>query len=579
MTKLAIKHLIVLMILLISIGIYQTSAQKQPNIILIISDDQGWGDFGYNGNDLIETPNLNRLANQSAVFERYYVSSVCAPTRASLLTGRYYPRTGVHGVTRRKETMRAEEITIAEILQENGYRTGIFGKWHNGHNYPYDPIGQGFQEFWGFTSGIIRNYYDTKMKHNNQWVQTEGYITDFLTDKALQFIKEKNQQPFFCYIPYNVPHTPIQVSRTLMEKYISKGLDEYDAGIYAMCEAMDHNIGRLIAEVDQLGIRENTIILFMTDNGPNGYRFNGGMKGKKARLDEGGIRVPLWINWQNKIERKSILELADHIDVLPTLLDLCNVSLSDSLQLDGKSLKPLLLSHEIEWPERKLFSARHGDQPYPGSIRTNRYRLIIDREGGKKLYDMWQDPSQLHDIAEDEKEITQTMANSYDHWYKDVSKNGFQVPVVHIGHPEYPVVELPTVGAEIKGGLSYKNQYGYAYDWVINWTDTEDALCWPIKVVKDGLYKVYLKYATANIGNKITVSVGDKSLENNIKTAFSPQPYPNFDTVDRGRALEYEWKDFYWGKIRLKKGEYNMKVHASPDPGLEIYGLSVELDE
>jgi len=162
--------------------------------------------------------------------------------------------------------MRAEEVTLAEILQANGYRTGIFGKWHNGHKYPYDPTGQGLEEFWGFTSRIIRNYYDTRMKHNGQWVQTEGYITEFLTDKAIELIHLEQDQPFFCYLPYNVPHTPIQVAQYLYKKYLDKGLDEYDAGIYAMCEAMDHNTGRLLQELERSGLRDNTIVLFILTN-------------------------------------------------------------------------------------------------------------------------------------------------------------------------------------------------------------------------------------------------------------------------------------------------------------------------
>ncbi len=329
---------------------------EKPNIIIIMTDDQGYGDFGVTGNDVIETPAINSFAAESVSFDRFYVSPVCSPTRATLLTGRYYLRTGVTGVTGGEETMNDEEVTIAEILKTNGYKTGCFGKWHNGANYPYDPVGQGFDEFWGFNSGIIRNYFNTRLRHNTNTVQTEGYLTDFFTDKAINFIEANRNKPFFCYIPYNVPHTPIQVHDELFQKYLKKGMNEYDAGIYAMCESVDQNVERLLNKVSELNLDDKTIILFMTDNGPNGFRFNGGMKGKKAQLDEGGVRVPLWIRWTGKLQPHVVSQLTDHIDILPTVLDLCNIPVPDSLAIDGKSLKPLLVDPMAEWPERPLFS-------------------------------------------------------------------------------------------------------------------------------------------------------------------------------------------------------------------------------
>lgn len=198
----------------------------RPNILLIMTDDQGWGDIRSHGNPLIDTPVLDHLAEQGTRFDRFFVSPVCAPTRASLLTGRWHLRTGTHGVTRGNETMRSEEVTLAEILRQQGYHTGIFGKWHNGAHYPEHPNGQGFEEFIGFCSGHLNNYFDATLEYNGKPIKSKGYITDVLTDAAIEFIVKNKTQPFFCYLPYNAPHSPFQVPNRYFQKYKNRGLDD-----------------------------------------------------------------------------------------------------------------------------------------------------------------------------------------------------------------------------------------------------------------------------------------------------------------------------------------------------------------
>ena len=202
------------------------SDKNPPNVILIMTDDQGWGDLGFHGNDSIYTPNIDQLARNSARFERFYVSPVCAPTRASLLTGRYHLRTGTSWVTHRKEVMRQQEITIAELLKREGYSTGCFGKWHNGEQYPNDPIGQGFDTFVGFKAGHWNNYFNTTLSHDEESLETSGFITDVLTDAAIQFMEENQNDPFFCYIPYNAPHSPFQLPNKYFDKYKVLGLTD-----------------------------------------------------------------------------------------------------------------------------------------------------------------------------------------------------------------------------------------------------------------------------------------------------------------------------------------------------------------
>jgi arylsulfatase A-like enzyme len=292
----------------------QKKEVQKPNVLFIITDDQGWGDMRSHGNDIIETPVLDQLAKDGAEFERFYVSPLCAPTRASLLTGRYHLKTGTTSVSKGLEIMDTEETTMAEVFKANGYATGIFGKWHNGSHYPNRPTEQGFDEFIGFCAGHWTNYFDTKLDSGYTEIQSKGFITDYLADKAIDFIDRKKDEPFFCYVPFNAPHGPFQVPDKYFDKYKAKGLDDRLAAIYGMVENVDDNIARLLAKLESEGLSENTIIVFMTDNGPNGIRYNGHMKGVKGHVDEGGVRVPAIIKWPGKIEAgKVIKSLAAHM--------------------------------------------------------------------------------------------------------------------------------------------------------------------------------------------------------------------------------------------------------------------------
>lgn len=571
------KLLLVILILCVIEKAHGNDSIVAPNIIIIMTDDQGYGDFGVHGNPLIETPILNQLAHESIRFDRFYVSPVCAPTRASLLTGRYFLRTGVNGVTRRNEVMNKEEVTVAEVLKSAGYATGCFGKWHNGSEYPHDPTGQGFDEFWGFTDGIIRNYYNTRLKHNTEQVEIEGYLTDFFTDKAIEFIEQHREQPFLCYLPYNIPHTPIQAPAPLFEKYRQKEIDEYTAGIYAMCETVDYNMGRLLRRLQELDLEEKTVVLFLTDNGPNGKRFNGGMKGKKASVDEGGIRVPLWIRWKGHFtDNQVVTQLADHIDIFPTILDICNVPIPDSLSIDGRSLEPLLSGRDRSWKERYLYSYFNGN----GSIRNDRYRLTIRKNNQIRLYHMTADPSQLFDIAKENKQTRDELFGLYQAWLKEVAPSD-ENPPVEIGHAEQSTIHLPTTGGVLSGNFKYKNTHGWAYDWAMNWLSPDDAVTWEIKVVNEGTYELFLQYhvTEANEGSLLKITIGDKTLIQKVDSAYVPAPYPNYDNVDRGRPLEMRWKDFSWGKIDLDTGTYKVKVQALKIPGQEVgelFGLTIK---
>ena len=418
---------------------------RRPNVLLIMTDDQGWGDLHSHGNDKIDTPVLDKLGTEGARFDRFFVSPVCAPTRAGLLTGRYHLRTGTHGVTRGRENMRADEVTIAEVFKAADYSTGCFGKWHNGSNWPYHPNAQGFDEFVGFCAGHWNNYFDTHLEHNGTPIKTTGYITDVLTDFAISFIQKNKHRPFFCYLPYNAPHSPFQVPDEYFDKYKARGLNDPLACVYGMCENLDDNIGRLLKSLDYMKLTQNTIVIFLTDNGPQTDRYNSGMKGRKGSVHEGGIRAPCFFRWPDQIEAGVTIEqIASNIDLLPTIVDLCGVKMPKTLPLDGISVAPLLTGKTAKWPDRMIFTFRPRGRAVsnaPGSVRTRRWRAVTN-SGKWELYDMVEDPAQKKNVAENYPNVTGKLRAAYDKIYPDVAKDGFDLPI-HVGYPQWPLVVLP----------------------------------------------------------------------------------------------------------------------------------------
>jgi arylsulfatase A-like enzyme len=281
------------------------SAQRaaRPSFVILLSDDQGWGDLSVHGNTNLKTPHIDSLARDGAWFDRFFVCPVCAPTRAEFLTGRYHARGGVRGVSTGDERLNIGERTIAEVFRDAGYATGIFGKWHNGTQPPYHPNFRGFQEFYGFTSGHWGQYFTPELDHNGKMIRGRGYIVDDLTDRAIEFIGKNRTRPFFCYVPYNSPHSPMQVPDRFYDKFKGAALPmraanaeqeqiDHTRAALAMCENIDWNVGRVLAKLDEWKLADNTVVIYFSDNGPNGWRWNGGMKGRKGTVDEGGVRVP-----------------------------------------------------------------------------------------------------------------------------------------------------------------------------------------------------------------------------------------------------------------------------------------------
>jgi len=564
-------------------GLCTARAQQPPNVVLIMTDDQGYGDIHAHGNKALDTPVLDRLREEGARFERFYVSPLCAPTRAGLLTGRYYPRTGVSGVSPEyMATMRLEEVTLAEALRGAGYATALIGKWHLGYHYPYLPNRQGFDEFYGMRGGNIGEYFDPVLEDNLEPVETRGYITDILTDRAIHFMEEHRGGPFFLYLAYNAPHLPFMVPDRYFKKYKGRGFDDMTAAIYGMVENIDDNLGRLFRRMDELGLSDNTIVLFLTDNGINSPRYNAGMRGIKGSADEGGTRVPLFIRWPARIAPGTVVsELAGHIDILPTVLDLCGVK-AETPPLDGRSLVPLLEGRPGGWPERSIFTLlmwKYDLQPVDflrGAVRTSRWRYVLNRTR-QALYDMRADPGQEHDLSTREPGVTDRLRRDFLKWYRDVTKAGFKRPPIEVGHPEAPEVDLTAAEAFLHGGITAKGKVPWDYRWIRNWKKTEDYAWWDIKVVRAGRYEVIMDYLCPReeAGSRIAVEAGDARIEGTV--AYNPIPGSDkLSPHHRVSSWTGEIKDrcrMTLGTLDLPEGRTRLYLRALSREGDEVFKL------
>ncbi|TWT51092.1 Arylsulfatase [Rubripirellula amarantea] len=549
-----------------------------PNVLLIVTDDQGYGDLSIHGNPHLSTPHIDELAKQSVRFDRFYVNSFCAPTRAALLTGRWPLRTGCHGVTHNREAMKTSEVTVAELLGEAGYRSACVGKWHNGEQFPYTPKGQGFDEAFGFNHGHVNNYFNAELFNGQTPQPSQGYISDVLTDEAMRFVATHSTSPFFCYLSYNAPHSPYQVPDSYFEKFKSLGFDDTLSSYYGMCENIDDNVGRLLHRIDELGLSNDTIVLFMTDNGGTAgvATYNAGMRGGKASVHEGGSRVPLFMRWPRANWRPRVATpIVSHIDILPTLLDLCGITPADELSLDGVSLRHLLEDRgDHSWPERTLFTHNPIDETnkFPGAVRTQQYRLVhssrkhvgpsdakANRAGknGWLLFDMQRDPGETTNIADENPKVVEELSGRYDEWFADISRHGLQRFPLPIGHDEHNPVELHAPQAFFDQPIRFSNGPGYAHEWLTGWTDPKARIWFDVDVAAAGKYEVEIAYACDpdDAGSSVRISVDDKVLESKIPVGLAPQiPLPHRDEKGRSKYRDRDWCKLKVGTLELSKG-------------------------
>ena len=533
----------------------------RPNVILIMTDDQGIGDLGFHDNPHVRTPHLDTLARQSVRFKYFYVSPVCSPTRASLMTGRYNYRTGVVDTWLGRSMMHPDELTLGEMFTRAGYKTGIFGKWHLGDHFPMRACDQGFQESLVCAGGGLtqpsdppgNTYFDPILHLNGKEVKTRGYCTDVFTDAAIGFIEKNRASPFFVYVPYNAPHTPLQVPTNYLNHF--KGIDftkgaypqkghslppkineDDTARVYAMVENLDDNIGRLLAKVDEMELTEKTIVVFLTDNGPQQPRYTYGLFERKGNTHEGGVRVPFFLRWTGTLDAgKELGIIAAHIDVAPTLLELCGIPKPSEAKFDGLSLAPLLnlgQGTKVSWPDRTLYFQWHrGDEPQiyrAFGARSQRYKLLqpqgvsdsrpFDEIPPFKLYDMLLDPYETKDIASENKDVVERMQQEYAAWFRDVSSTrGFAPPRIQIcGTDENPVT------------LTRQDWRGPRANWGI-----EGLGYWEVLVAKAGGCEVHLEFPELKTDAEAFVSIagvnagkalkkGDKNCRFSIKVPAGP---------------------------------------------------------
>lgn len=464
-------------------GLSFSKEKPQPNVIIIMTDDQGYGDLGFTGNPHVKTPVIDQFAKESIKFNKFYVSPVCAPTRSSLMTGRYSLRTGIRDTYNGGATMATNEFTIAEMLKQADYNTGVFGKWHLGDNYPSRPIDQGFDESLIHLSGGMgqvgdittyyqrdSSYFNPILWHNGEQEDYEGYCSDIFTNQALDFIEKNQQSSFFCYLAFNAPHTPLQVPDKYYQLYkdidpasgfenddrpfvkMSEKDKEDARKVYAMVTNIDDNIGKLLQKLDELNIADNTIVIFMTDNGPQQTRYVAGMRGKKGSVFRGGVRVPFYFKYPALFKNNNTIEItAAHIDILPTISQLCNVQLPNDRVIDGKSLLPLIEGKNVEWANRPLFfywSRRYPELYNNIALQKGKYKLVGNNDYNApieefNLFNIDIDPYEQTNLVLDNKAIANDLKSELDQYYKELinSENLINQPRIIVGSQyENPVI-------------------------------------------------------------------------------------------------------------------------------------------
>ncbi|MEX2592461.1 MAG: arylsulfatase [Anditalea sp.] len=602
MNKLIPKNLMILIGVLYAVIIGGTdadavvlsdNAQEKPNIILIMTDDQGIGDIGYLGNPFIRTPNLDHLAANSTRFTNFHVNPVCSSTRAALMTGKYPEKTGIYDTFNGGAIMDTKEITIAELLKDNGYRTGIFGKWHLGDSYPYRSIDQGFDNSLVHKGGGIgqpgdidnyaagdRAYFDPVLYKNGKKNQSKGYCSDVFTEGAIDFIQHHDGDPFFLYLSFNAPHTPLQVPQKYYDMYKDISLEEYkqefhgkdsdidnmtekdldDARkIYGMVTNIDENIGKLLKALKRKKIDDNTIIIFLSDNGPQQKRYKLDYRDRKTSVYEGGVRVPFFIYGPGRDipKNKEIDMRAAHIDLLPTILELSKAKAHLPNDIDGYNLFNHIQNKDEQslLSDRTIFTewGRGYAIPYQNmSVHKGDYKLVAQTDYQAsvdkfELYNLTKDPSEANNLINQERERAMEMKAELDAWLNNFyahPKNN-RIQYIKIGTPfENPVI---LSRHDAKGPIAVWSQpeiYGY----------------WDVEIMEEGTFDITFHFF--------------ENMKEPGKLFLKLYPYhfsiPNNNTS----TTTLEMKN-----IRLAKGIYKLEPHYSSKTGKNILPFYVEVEK
>ncbi|WDQ18819.1 arylsulfatase [Rhodopirellula sp. P2] len=422
----------------------EAATSRPPNVVLILADDLAIGDLAGGAGGRTRTPNLDRFAKQSVQFSQAYSGScVCAPARAALLTGRYPHRTGVVTLNMNKypkmTRLRRDETTIADVLGDAGYATGLVGKWHTGRGDGFHPLDRGFDEFEGFFGSDDVGYFQYPFSQQRKISDVQDqYLTDDLTGRAIGFVRRHQEHPFFLHLAHYAPHRPLEAPPEIIARYRDQGFNESTATIYAMIEVMDRGIGELLSEIESLGLAENTIVIFASDNGPDpvtGERFNHELRGTKYQVDEGGIRVPLFVRWANRFTPGQRDQMVTFVDLMPTILELCRVELPTKNLVDGTSFVPVLSDASASHSTTRFWqwNRAHPNYTHNAAIRQGQFKLVrpfVTRSAKLKdstepevLYDLQNDPTESRDVSDKYPDVAGKMSRELKQWCDSVERD------------------------------------------------------------------------------------------------------------------------------------------------------------
>lgn len=560
-------------------------AADRPHLLFIMTDDQGYWDTGATGNPHIDTPQMDRLATEGTQLRRYYAAPVCAPTRAGLMTGRHYLRTGLYNTRFGGDSMGLGEITVAQLLKQAGYRTGLFGKWHLGKYPGYQPQERGFDEFFGHYHGHIERYeFPDQVYHNGRQVEARGYVSDLFADASVDFMEatiKSGEAPFFCALMFNAPHSPwlLDTSHSaqpegdkLLEKYLERGLPIREARIYALVERVDQNIGRVLDKLDEWGVAEDTLVVFCSDNGGVSKFWQGGMRSNKASVYEGGVRAPCFVRWPGTIPAGGVIDgQTSHIDWLPTFCELAGAALPTDRVIDGRSLVPLLKAGKGGRHHEYVYHTWDRYFPNPDkrwSLSDERWKLLgqfgADAEpspSGWKLFDLEADPAESTDLKAKHPEIVKRLRGEFERWFADVTDGITYAPIrIPVGHPGENPVEIEPSWATWEGGNINYTFDGYDWDTIDGWKAAGEKATWRLEVVDPGRYAVRLSYGCRPLdaGGVLRLSSGDAALEHTVEATTTAEQFGVFPV----------------GEIELKAGEIELTAEVVEAPGAELMRLN-----
>jgi arylsulfatase B len=556
-------------------------SNSKPNVIIILTDDQGYGDLSCHGNPVLRTPHLDKLYDESIRLTDFHVSSVCTPTRAALLTGRDPVKTGIRHTRGVRNIMRADEVTMADVFSANGYRTGLFGKWHLGNSYPFRPQDRGFQEtlyFGGWDLSTVAaewnsQCFDDTYLRNGQPEKKNGYCTDIWFDEAMTWMQDCHERnaPFFTYIATNAPHWPWYVPDHYREPY--QNLDHYDASFFGMIANVDENMGKLEQMLVKTGLKENTLLIFMTDNGTakGGEIYNAGMKGKKGSCYEGGHRVPCFWRWpaQQMGGGYDVDELTAHIDILPTLIDLCELQKPDSVSFDGVSLAPLLNNQQDHLSERFIpvyLFVNDDPEEAKGAIMSHKWRFI----NGRELYHVGSDPGQNHDVAQKNPEQVSKMSEAYEKYWDEVSPRFSELARVQIGSLAENPMRLTCFEWHIN-----QNEWAIVSQHSVR-NGKQGKGCWEIEVMEEGEYTISLcrwpKEVKAALTSEIPpFQIKDTTFGSYPKGVALPIQRARLQIQDEDTTIKVENKDIAAVfQVKLNKGQTQLKATFYDEDGAEL---------